>query len=66
MVHLNNGSSVLLWQDLWNESVRNLQFLEVFSYTTKSAITVKQILEIDTLSDIFQLPLSEVAYQQYF
>jgi hypothetical protein len=48
MVHLNNGSSVLLWQDLWNESVRNLQFLEVFSYTTKSAITVKQILEIDT------------------
>jgi hypothetical protein len=65
MVHLNNGSSVLLWQDLWNGSVRFLQFSELFSYTTRSAITVKQILELATISDIFQLPLSEVAFQRY-
>jgi hypothetical protein len=63
MAHLNNGSSVLLWQDLWNGSVRSVQFPELFSYTTKTAISVGETLELDTLSDIFQLPLSETAYQ---
>jgi hypothetical protein len=65
MVHLNNGSSILLWHDLWNGSVRNLQFPELFSYSTRSTIIVKQILELDNISDNFQLPLSEVAFQQY-
>jgi hypothetical protein len=65
MVHLHNGSSVLLWHDLWNGSVKNLQFPELFSYTTRSTITVKQIMDLDNISDIFQLPLSEIAFQQY-
>jgi hypothetical protein len=46
MVHLNNGSSVLLWQDLWNGSFRSLQFLELFSYTIKTAISVGETLEL--------------------
>jgi hypothetical protein len=53
IVHLNNGSSVLLWHDLWNGSVRSMQFPKLFSYTTKTAISVGETLELDTVSDIF-------------
>jgi hypothetical protein len=64
MVHLNNGWSVAM-AGFVEWSVRSLQFPELFSYTTKIAILVGETLELDTLSDIFQLPLSETAYQQY-
>jgi hypothetical protein len=42
-----------------------MQAIELFSFTTKSIITVQQAVEMENLHDIFQLPLSEEAYHQY-
>jgi hypothetical protein len=42
-----------------------MQAIELFSFTTKSNITVQQAIEMENLHDIFQLPLSEEAYHQY-
>jgi hypothetical protein len=65
MVQLQEGSTVLLWHDMWNNSVRVLHSAELFSYTTQSNMSVHKAKELENLHEIFQLPLSDVAFQQY-
>jgi hypothetical protein len=56
---LNQGSSILMWQDVWNNGVRSLQMPELFSFTLKPDISIKEALEVDDLHNILNLPLSE-------
>jgi hypothetical protein len=56
LVQLKNGSSASLWEDMWNNK---------FSYTSRINITVERAKLLDNLHDIFQIPLSAKAYQQY-
>jgi hypothetical protein len=53
MVYLQNGSSVMSWHDMWNNSVRRLQSAEIFSFTTHSNITVKHAINMKNPHDIF-------------
>jgi hypothetical protein len=65
MVKLNDGASAYMWQDLWNWIVQKEAYPELFSFTTKSEITVQQAQEVGQLYEIFQLPLTSEAFQQY-
>jgi hypothetical protein len=65
MVHIQNGSTTLLWEDLWNNKVRSLDMPELFSITTENRITVRQAVLRTDLADIFHLPLTEQAYHQF-
>jgi urate oxidase len=65
MVQLQEGSIVLLWHDMWNSSIKSLHSAELFSDTTQSNITVQQAKEMENLHDMFQLPMSNEAFQQY-
>jgi hypothetical protein len=63
MVQIQNGSTVNIWSDLWNDKVRETTLLELFSFTIINNIIVHQAKNMDVLHDIFQLPLSIVAFQ---
>jgi hypothetical protein len=65
MVNIQNGSSVLFWHNMWGNRVRHSQSAELYSFTTMKNITLEQAYRMDHLHDIFQLPLSETAFQQY-
>jgi hypothetical protein len=62
---INDGRTVMLWHDLWDSSIRSSQFPELFSFYTSNGFTVAQAASLPNLYDIFHLPLSAEAYQQY-
>jgi hypothetical protein len=57
MVHVQNGSSVLLWFDMWENKVRYLQEAELFSFSIRKDITLKQARQMEHLHENFQLPV---------
>jgi hypothetical protein len=63
MVHLQSGSTVLLWDDMWNNKARRINSVELISFTTISRITVRQAYDMDQIHDMFQLPMSEIFWQ---
>jgi hypothetical protein len=65
MTQLQNGSIVLLYQDMWNSRVRSLHSPELFSYMTQQNITMQEAKEMENLYNIFQLPMSDEAFLQY-
>ena len=64
-VQIQDGKSVQLWSDLWNGNIRSLSAPQLFSFTNDQAITVKSAWNLPELHQLFQLPLSEQAYQQF-
>jgi hypothetical protein len=61
---IGNGRSILLWEDLWNKSIPSQQYLELFSFAN-TKLSIAEAKEQDHLFHIFQLPISEQAYEQY-
>jgi hypothetical protein len=57
--------AVSLWNDLWNGQVRQQTLPELYSFLTRREITVKQAKRMVDLHDIFQLPMTTEAFQQY-
>jgi hypothetical protein len=50
---------------MWNGTVRLNEFPHLYSFTNKTKISVRHAIDFDDLSDIFKLPLSNEAFQQY-
>ena len=65
MVNLKDGRTVHLWQDLWNNQVHRLLYPQLHSFAKKEQVTVAQAKDLEQLHELFHLPLSEQAYQQY-
>lgn len=63
----NFGSSdtILFWQDLWNGQVLKLAYPQLHSYAKNDKVCLHTILHLDNIQNHFNLPLSEVAYEQY-
>jgi hypothetical protein len=64
-VQLGTGDTILFWEDLWNGQILKFKYLELHSFAINKSITAQRVQQADELDDIFQLPLSEVAYEQY-
>jgi hypothetical protein len=62
---IGNGRSIFLWEDQWNKSIPKQQYPELFSFTKSTKLSIAEVKEQDHLFRIFQLPLSEQAYEQY-
>jgi hypothetical protein len=60
-----SGDTILFWNDLWNGRVLRLQFPHLHSFAINENLTVKAAMEQDHLQDLFHLPLSEEAYDQF-
>jgi hypothetical protein len=65
MVRIENGSSILLWHDLWANRVRSHESAKLFSFFVRQNISLIEVDMMDNLHELFQLPLSDTAYQQF-
>jgi hypothetical protein len=65
MVHIQNDSIILLWHDMWENRVINVQSVELYSYTTTQHVSKEQTIIMENLHNIFHLPMSEIAFQQF-
>ena len=63
-VKINNGESCILWMDKWlDETLRN-KYPELFSFAKNPLISVNKAKQQDQLTQLFHLPLTEIAFLQ--
>ena len=62
---IGNGRTILFWDDLWNKGIPAQQYPELFSFACNSKLSIKEAKQKEHLFEIFQLPLSKQAYEQY-
>lgn len=63
-VNLGNGSTCLLWSDLWGGQVHSQAYPELFSFAKNQLLTVQSAKQIDSLHQLLHLPLSVQALTQ--
>jgi hypothetical protein len=49
---------------MWNGRVLELTYLELYSFTLNTKVTIKSVMQME-LQDLFQLPMSLEAFDQY-
>jgi hypothetical protein len=59
------GDTILLWHDLWNNQVLKHSFPRLHYFAKNDLITLSSMLQAEDFADHFNLPLSEIAYEQY-
>lgn len=62
---VESGSSILLWQDLWNDNILKLRFPELFSYAKDQHIFLSLVATLPNLANHFNLPLFQEAFVQF-
>jgi hypothetical protein len=60
-----SGDSILFWSDMWNGWIIKLLYPQLQAFATNGNINVKSVIEKAALQDIFQLHISEEAYEQF-
>jgi hypothetical protein len=60
-----NGDTILFWHDLWNVKVMKLVFPDLHSFAKNDMITLRNVLQFESLHDHFHLPLFEIAFEQF-
>jgi hypothetical protein len=53
------------WDDLWNGHILKFLYPQLRSFARNGTITVKEALSMEFFQDLFHLPLSEEAYEQF-
>jgi hypothetical protein len=64
-VIVQSGTTCFFWLDVWNDHLLSHDFPHLFSYVKDQKLTVLRVAQATNLSDIFHLPLSEEAFQQF-
>jgi hypothetical protein len=62
---IGDGSTVLFWNDLWTDGILSHEFPRLYSFALDQNISVKGIMEVGHLDDLFSLPLSAQAFEEY-
>lgn len=62
---IGNGHTALFWTDLWNGHLLNYQHPQLHSFVKSNKQTVEQVCQAPNFQDLFNLPLSVQAYDQY-
>jgi hypothetical protein len=62
---LGDGSTVLFWDDLWAHRVLSQDFPRLFSFAKNARASVKLLMSQTSLDDIFNLPLSPQAHDEF-
>lgn len=60
-----NGESILFWEDTWNGKMLRYEYPELYSFAKQTNIRVAKVLMLNQFQDHFQLPLSEIAFNQF-
>ena len=62
---VGNGSTLLLWLDVWNGFFLQEKLPRLFTFAKDQKISVAAFLSTPDMSTLFHLPLSEQAYQEF-
>jgi hypothetical protein len=64
---VNNGQSIQVWKDKWDDSYRELDLPQLFSFSKDKEQSMASVLSINNESfyDMFHLLLSVMAHQQF-
>ena len=62
---IGDGCSIHFWDDLWNNGIPRQQYPELFSFANDTKLSIAEVKQKNHLFQIFELPLSEQAYEQY-
>ena len=59
---IGNGSTILLWDDLWSGMVPQQAYPELYSFAKNSNITLYEVSQLSHLLEAFYIPLLTQAY----
>jgi hypothetical protein len=62
--NIGNGTTVLIWQDIWNNCILQQTFPRLFSYAKNKSILAANFLTNNNIQDQFHIPLSIQAFQE--
>lgn len=63
--HISQGNTILLWSHKWNDIPCIEVFPKFHSFATNDAISIKRIVFYSDLGELFHIPLSLQAYNQF-
>ena len=64
-VNLHDGMTCLLWTDMWQDIILEINFPELYSFAKNKRITLSEARNSDSLQSLFHLPLFEEAFPQF-
>ena len=64
MVNIQDGLTCLFWDDMWLNRVPKIQFPELYSFARNANISLRAASEAQDPSELFHIPISEIALQQ--
>ena len=63
--NIGDGKSAYFWTDLWHSHCLQDMFPHLFSFVKNKDATVHTILQTEYLEDLFHLPLTVQAFQEF-
>ena len=63
-VNLADGLTCLLWSDIWEGQICAQAYPELFSFAKMKNVTIKRVLSLTAIEQLFHLPLSSEAFSQ--
>ena len=63
--NLGDGRSAYFWSDLWSEDILQQKFPHLYSFVLNPRLTIQQVVTTEYLEDLFHLPLSAEAHEQF-
>jgi hypothetical protein len=65
MVTVGFGDTALFWSDSWQGEVMHNRFPRLYSFALDTDVSVQDVMSRDDKAILFELPLSEQAFQEY-
>jgi hypothetical protein len=62
---LGVGDTILFLSNMWTGKILKLEYAQLFSFAINAKITLKTLVELEEFQDLFHLPLTEEAYEQF-
>jgi hypothetical protein len=63
-VQVNIGVTCQFWKDKWGVEILQNRFSQAFSFAKDKQVNVRKAFNIDNVIELFNLPLSQIAFQQ--
>ena len=62
---MDDGRSALFWDDMWHQFVLKHKFDHLYSFVRDPHRSVQQVINTEHLQDLFHLPLTTQAYEEF-
>lgn len=62
---VQDGRTSLFWDDMWGSGICKQEYPEIYSFATKTNISLQAFVEEESLNNLFNLPLSQEAFHQW-